>query len=908
MKKMIINLLIVLLVMGFLKTGLAQSKDEAFNLAEQGRKAFNQGSYDEALKYYEEALKINRELKRPEGIALNLSQIGWVYLDLNRMVLALKNFKEGLKVGREAKIPEGTALNLRGLAAVYHIYGRYDQALKYYEEALEIDKELSVLQEAALCLTAIALVYTDLGRNDDALKYIGDALKMGRELKTLVPPQLLNNIGMVFSALGRYGDALKIYEEALEINKKRKNTLGVYSNLNNIGWTYLALRDYQKAEEFFKKAVKESQDLKKETINLRSGFSVSPGLIETYLRTEKYKEALKLLNERQVERFASQPPPTKIRYHTQKGFALKGLGMLKDASGEFLEAVSLIEEIRQKVAEETASFFEARGRLKAYQGLVATLSERVMKGESKDSRFSPYGKNLPSAAFYFSESTKARVLLEEIVRAEKGKQRGDIPEKLRDKLQDCMDQLSEIDAKLEAEYQWDREGSGRHRRFAAAKYGAGRFEERKKWHLSELNDLVKEIREKYPRYALLYYPKPLPPESMPLRDDELLLEYSLGDEASYLFVVRKGGVKKIIKIPIGRGILEEKVRSFMEPMQTRQYSFSVKKAKDLYDILLAGALGDAKENEKVIIISEGILGLLPFEALVVREGARVEDSVYVGDKYSLSYYQSAAVLDFTRSIQAEKAGKVLFALGNPIFNKEDPRYVAWKNGKKEQVLVASLDQYSFRALAAGRGVEVIGKDQQKEELAYNPLPETEREVVEISRIMGVEPTPPDVLLSVMANETELRKVKLDNYRYIHFATHADLPGEVQGIYEPFILLGQVENRDGDDGLLTLSEVLGLQLNADMVVLSACLTGRGKVMDGEGVINFARAFQHAGAQSVVVSLWEVASNEAVDYMKIFYGYLKAGKGRAEALRLARKEIKAKYPNPFFWAVFILHGEG
>jgi CHAT domain-containing protein len=205
-------------------------------------------------------------------------------------------------------------------------------------------------------------------------------------------------------------------------------------------------------------------------------------------------------------------------------------------------------------------------------------------------------------------------------------------------------------------------------------------------------------------------------------------------------------------------------------------------------------------------------------------------------------------------------------------------------------------------------VEVIGKGHSKKELEYRPLPETEREVVEISRIMGVEAAPPDVLLSVMANETELKKVKLDHYRYIHFATHADLPGAVQGIYEPFILLGQVENREGDDGFLTLSEVLDLKLNADMVVLSACLTGRGKVMGGEGVINFARAFQHAGAQSVVVSLWEVSSNEAVEYMKIFYGHLKAGKGRAEALGLARKEMKAKYPNPFFWAVFILHGEG
>jgi CHAT domain-containing protein len=133
-------------------------------------------------------------------------------------------------------------------------------------------------------------------------------------------------------------------------------------------------------------------------------------------------------------------------------------------------------------------------------------------------------------------------------------------------------------------------------------------------------------------------------------------------------------------------------------------------------------------------------------------------------------------------------------------------------------------------------------------------------------------TPPDVLLNLQANETFLKKSPLPDYRYLHFATHAGLPGKVQGIKEPFILLGQVGNEAGDNGFLTLSKVLGLKLKAQMVVLSACVTGRGKVMEGEGVANFARAFQHAGAQSVVVSLWAVASDPAVEYMTLFYGYL------------------------------------
>ena len=135
-----------------------------------------------------------------------------------------------------------------------------------------------------------------------------------------------------------------------------------------------------------------------------------------------------------------------------------------------------------------------------------------------------------------------------------------------------------------------------------------------------------------------------------------------------------------------------------------------------------------------------------------------------------------------------------------------------------------------------------------------------------------------------------------------------LPGKVQGKNEPFILLGQVENKGTDDGFLTLSEVLDLKLRAQMVVLSACLTGRGKVMEGEGVVNFARAFQYAGARSVVVSLWEVRSKVAVEFMKIFYGHLKEGKDRATALRLARQQIKEDYPDPYYGQCSFCTGRG
>ncbi|MBU1627581.1 CHAT domain-containing protein, partial [bacterium] len=423
--------------------------------------------------------------------------------------------------------------------------------------------------------------------------------------------------------------------------------------------------------------------------------------------------------------------------------------------------------------------------------------------------------------------------------------------------------------------------------------------------------LIKEIRGKYPIYASLHYPKPVLAENLPLKEKEVLLEYALADDASYLFLVRKGGVQKLIKIPYGIEALEARVKRFIKPINPDHYKeFSIKEAKWFYDTLLAESLKDIKEDENIIIVPDGILGLLPFEALVIKEGTGIDDSTYVGDKYNITNSQSATILALKRTLETKEAEKPLFALGNPIFEDNDPRYIAYKAGKSEPTLIAqNMSQYSYRALATRREWgKTTEDDSVGEKLIFPPLHETEGEVKAIAKLFDVTIRPPDILLGINANETTMMKSQLADYRYIHLATHADLPGKVQGINEPFILLGQVENIEGDDGFLSLSEVLGMKLNADLVVLSACLTGRGEVMEGEGVVNFARAFQHAGAKSVLVSLWELASEPAVEYMTIFYGHLKSGKSKSEALKLAKSHMKQKYPNPYFWAVFILHGEG
>ena len=154
----------------------------------------------------------------------------------------------------------------------------------------------------------------------------------------------------------------------------------------------------------------------------------------------------------------------------------------------------------------------------------------------------------------------------------------------------------------------------------------------------------------------------------------------------------------------------------------------------------------------------------------------------------------------------------------------------------------------------------------------------------------------------------MRQTNLGQYRYLFFGTHGFLADKLAGVQEPTLVLTQVENKPPDDGFLTFSKVLQLKLDADLVTLAACMTGVGQVMQGEGVLNFARAFQQAGARSVMVALWNIPVDESMKFYSAFYKALKEGKPKIEALKVARQAVRAKEPHPYFWSGLILHGEG
>lgn len=840
----------------------AQSERDILKIFEQGYEAYQQGKYEEALSSYEHSLRMARGKQFRKGITVNLIGTGFIYGLLGRYDKAFPLLEEALTVARELKLPHEVAVCLHSLGAVYFFSGQYDKALAHFEKALQLPQGFTLPREVAL------------GRN---------------------------SLGVAYGSLGEYDRALESFHHVIQMSQQL-STEEVATALNNIATVYLWQQRYPEAEQTSLKA----EQLWKKTRTPERGKAV---LVEVYLATHRYEEALTLL--RESPQSWRDSDNDSFEFHVRQGLALRGSGRLPEAASALLKAFSLGEEMRHRISQQPDrldffGFSSRLGRIRAYRALVATLAERALRGEVADPAFAPYGQSMAAYAFYFAEAAKARVLLETMAESARKLEGVNLPPEIRLEEANLREQLFALDDQWARAYQ---------RGEAALKT----LQEKKQKLIRDRHDLIVRLRRDYPRYAALYYPQPVPPEALPLKAHEVLLEYALGEDATYLFRVRKGHVDKVWRLPVSKAELERQVTTLLQPLQQPggkgMSAFAPLLGHNLYRLLLAEALQDLPPGTQLMIVPDGILGLLPFETLVITPGKDIPDTRFVGETWQLHYYQSATVFAFLRMLAPSVAPKPFFALGHPIYDPQDPRYVAYLQGKPLPSIPAqALNSYAYRGFATQRTSEPATRGSRSAELLnYPPLPDTESEVKTIASLFGTPPEPPDVLLHLAANETRLLQTPLSRYRYLHFATHADLSDALQGIKEPFLLLGQVENdiKLGEDkGLLTLTKVRRLRerLDADMVVLSACVTGHGLLREGEGVVNFVHAFHHAGARSVVVSLWEVSSNVAAEYMERFYQHLRAGKSKAEALFLARKEIKVRRPNPFHWAPFILHGEG
>jgi len=320
---------------------------------------------------------------------------------------------------------------------------------------------------------------------------------------------------------------------------------------------------------------------------------------------------------------------------------------------------------------------------------------------------------------------------------------------------------------------------------------------------------------------------------------------------------------------------------------TRRNAFNLygAQAARLYQSLLGPVEKMLNDYKHIVIVPDGILHYLPFEALVTRwEAGGPRFLIF---DHLVTYASSASALGLLQAAQAAPCQREprLLTYADPVFASH---HRGTKSAKGENPLLDVT-----RSLYATHG------------MSFDPLPYTRVEAQSIAARFPKKAA--RLFLGREATESSLKHERLEEFSQLHFATHGLIDEEVparSGVV--FSLVGD----DAEDGILQMNEIFNLDLNADLVVLSACQSGLGKLVRGEGMIGLTRAFMYAGASSVVVSLWNVRDSSTAEFMKSFYRHLRAGKGKAEALRQAKLDmIRSDLPAyrfPYFWAPFVLIG--
>jgi CHAT domain-containing protein len=479
------------------------------------------------------------------------------------------------------------------------------------------------------------------------------------------------------------------------------------------------------------------------------------------------------------------------------------------------------------------------------------------------------GQTPAEVAFHYAEAARARLLSEQIARTFVGAAERDLPADVRERERALQSQAM---AELRRGVPYDQ----------SAAY-------------AEFQRFVESLRKSYPDYATLKYPVPVSARQVPLKDNEALVSYAILDKRVAIWLLRRGEPVRLFTIPVGRDDVLATAEAFRRSVSVaggRLPAFDAVAADKLYRWLLAEPLALVPAGATVVVVPDGVLSTLPFEALGPASAGSAP--AFAGARYTFTYMPSATVLTFERTakrVRGVATTRPLLAVGDPVYEDvERP---------------SASPQPTRRALATRSAREAI---RQRGLPLFDPLPATRVEVTRIAATLGVPPDSPDIRLGRAANERDIKALDLDAYRYVHFATHGILAGDVPYINQPALVLSQTADLGGEDGFLTMSEVLKLPLRADMVVLSACQTALGREVTGEGVVGLTRAFLYAGSRAAVVSLWPVDDASTALFMGRFYEHVKAGQPPARALARAKQDLRAeaRYAHPFYWAPFVFFG--
>jgi CHAT domain-containing protein/predicted negative regulator of RcsB-dependent stress response len=821
------------------------------------------GEKQKALTYYDQALPLLRQVGDKRGEATTLTNIGRVYDDLEEKQKALTYYDQALPLLRQVGNKGGEALTLNNIGAVYFALGEKQKALTYYDQALPLHRQVGNKGGEATTLNNIGLVYDDLGEKQKALTYYDQALPLLRQVGDKGGEALtLNNIGAVYFALGEKQKALTYLGQALPLLRQVGNKDGEASTLNNIGQVYSTLGEKQKALTYFDQALPLFRQV-----------------------GEKDGEAKTLFNLALLERSKNNLQPALTHIET---------------------AIAIVEDLRTKIDSQDlrTSYFAS------VQGYYQFQIDLLMQLHKKDP-----SKRYDALAVDTNERSRARVLIELLTEANAKIRKGANPQLLEQETSflQRIEATDKLVQNLESQSQKDL-------------ILKNSIEQRKKERenlLNQYRELQTKIRTTNPEYAAIKYPQPLKLSQIQqqLDKDTLLLQYSLGKDRSYLWAVTPDSLDSY-ELPAQKQI-EDAANNFREvivlgrKLINRNNPDAINKSASQLTKIILAPVANKLGKKRLVIVADGVLQNIPFAALAdltpqppSLQGKGEQDKLPSPRRRGVGGevpYQPLLVnhqivnLPSVTAIATQRqqlnkrqtAPKTLAVLADPVFAADDKRVTG-----KEPAIADNLNLDRSSLQHALKNVKRNG---------LIPLPGTRKEAEEILKL--VSPSQSIHAYDFDANYNFVTSKELKQYRFLQFATHGIVDTtnpELSGI-----VLSQVDKQGKpvEKGYLRLGDIFNLDLGAELVVLSACETGLGKNVKGEGLVGLTRGLMYAGSKRAVVSLWQVDDEGTSQLMPLFYKAILGGESPTSALRDAQLQLwqQKQWQNPYYWAAFTLQGD-
>ncbi|MFN0172777.1 MAG: CHAT domain-containing tetratricopeptide repeat protein [Bryobacteraceae bacterium] len=846
----------------------------ARSLNSLGNIRWGEGRMKEARELYERSLGIRERIGDAAGVGQSTHIIGSVWKASGDYERAVEYLKKSLVVFERLGDKRSASVAMRNVCLSLAYQAAYAEALEICQQSLRTVTALNDELQLTACLDALGNLYNFMGDWRRALEHFQRALKLREKMGSLSGiAETLNNIGLVYLAQGNPRQALAFLGRSREVNRKLGDESLNAATETNLGHAWIQQGNYGQALTALRQSLERCERQRFKNVAAEALNSIGRVYLEQQRPAEAIESLRKALALREemgteagkadsladlaVAELAARRPAEALRQAERARKIASAIGyserqwLALTVAGRANLALGRKDEARQAFDEAIAMIEKSR--------------EQVAGGAGERSRFladkmAPYHERIalsiaasrPAEALHFAERSRGRTLVDILQAGRVQPQKTLTPEERRNEAA-LRASLAALNSQLSRE---------------------GRGEKPDTPRLALLQRRLQAKRLEYEAFlAAAYSAHPelkiqrgeagiiTPEEARALVDRHraAFVEYVVTPGHTWLFAQAPGGPPRVFRIPLTASKLASAVSEFRGQLEARDL-LAARNARKLYDLLVSQAASLLGPVQRLIVSPDGPLWELPFHAL------QSSDSRYLVESQAIVYVPSLTVfrdVSRLRRMNGEPPKVNLLAAGNPR--------------------------------SSGEGGE------------WPPLPEAEQQVAALARLYG--PRSSRVYIGAEAREDRI-KAEAGRNRVLHLATHGILNDE-SPLYSYLVLAPG----GADDGLLEAWELMQLDLQAELAVLSACNSRRGRVAPGEGLIGMSWALFLAGAPSTVASQWQVSAGSTSELMVRFHRHwLRTRRGnrewsKAEALRTAATEMLAnpRYRHPYWWAAFVLLGD-